>query len=99
EGSSEILKSGMIFQIDIIPGRPGMSGVSCESTVLLADAELRDEIRLKHPRLWERMISRAAYIRRELGIRPGEALLPMCGGAGYMRPFMLDKGRALRLSR
>ena len=99
EGSSEILKSGMIFQIDIIPGRPGMSGVSCESTVLLADAELRDEIRLKHPQLWERMISRAAYIRRELGIRPGEDLLPMCGGAGYMRPFMLDKGRALRLSR
>lgn len=32
DGSEEILKSGMIFQIDIIPSMEGMSGVSAEST-------------------------------------------------------------------
>ena len=40
--SEEVLKSGMLFQIDIIPSVSGFGGISCESGVMIADKELRD---------------------------------------------------------
>ncbi len=94
EGSVERLKSGMIFQIDIIPAVKGYGGVNAESTVALANEELKREIRLEDPKLWERMEKRRDYIQNELGISLSKDLLPMCGGVAYMRPFMLDKERA-----
>lgn len=97
EGSKELLQSGMIFQIDIIPGKKGMSGVSAESTVVLADAALKAELRREYPALWERMQRRLDHMKNELGLELSEDVLPMCSGVAYMRPFMLDKERALRL--
>lgn len=95
EGSAEPLRSGMIFQIDIIPSVPGYAGVSAESTVLLADDALRQEIAQQYPQLFERMQRRAAYIRDVLGIRLPEDVLPMCGSVGYLRPYLLDHQSAL----
>lgn len=95
EGSQEILRSGMIFQIDIIPSVPGYAGVSAESTVVLADAQLRSEIAQQYPQMYERMRSRAAYMRDVLGIRLPEDVLPMCSTVGYLRPYLLAHDHAL----
>lgn len=42
--STETLKSGMILQIDIIPSVPGLTGVSAEESIALADPALQRKI-------------------------------------------------------
>lgn len=79
----ENIKSGMIFQIDIIPSMEGMSGVSAESTVVLADQKLKDEIKEQYSDMWERMMERKEYMRSELNIQLSEDVLPMCSTVGY----------------
>ena len=58
-GSTIPLRSGMAFQVDIIPTPiPDGLTLNCEDTVAFADASLRDEIRTKHPDLWRRTRAR-----------------------------------------
>jgi len=95
-GSKEWLKSGMLFQIDIIPSKPGMGGVSAESTVALADEFLRNEIQMTDPGLWNRIERRRSYLMEVLNIRIGKELLPMCGSVAYLRPFLYSRRMALR---
>lgn len=99
EGSGEILKSGMIFQIDIIPSKENMAGVSAESTVVLADENLRKQIREGYPDLWERMQKRIQYIKEVLHIDLAEDVLPMCSTVAYMRPYLFNKDAALIVKR
>lgn len=54
--SEEVLKSGMLFQIDIIPSVSGFGGISCESGVMIADKELRDSIASEYPEIWNRIV-------------------------------------------
>ena len=96
EGFEEILKSGMLFQIDILPSVSGYGGVNAESTVALADEKLRDDIRKCSPELWQRIEARRNYIQTELRIPLSEEILPMCSGVGYLRPFLLNKDCAMR---
>lgn len=97
EGSTERLLSGMLFQIDIIPSVRGLGGVSAESTVALADENLRRQIAAQYPQLWERVRARRAYLGDVLGIRLSDDVLPLCSTVGYLRPFLLDHDSALVL--
>lgn len=94
EGSEDVLQSGMIFQIDIIPSVPGYAGVSAESTVVLADEQLKAQLRAQYPQMWERMCRRRDYIIGALGIKLSEDVLPMCGTVAYLRPYLLDQNCA-----
>lgn len=94
DGSTETLQSGMLFQVDIIPSVPGYAGVSAESTVVLADATLKAQIKEEYPEMWQRMQQRLYYMRHVLGIQVSDAVLPMCSTVGYLRPFLLDKNCA-----
>ena len=96
ENSEEVLKSGMIFQIDIIPSKEGMAGTCAESTVVLADEKLKQDIQKNYPELWERMQSRKAYIEENLNIKLSEDVLPMCSSVAYLRPYLLNKKYALK---
>lgn len=99
EGSTELLQSGMLFQIDIIPAVPGYGGVSAESTIALADEGLRREIARLYPQMWERMYARRAYLADVLGIHPSEDVLPLCSTVAYLRPYLLDHAKALVVAR
>lgn len=96
DGSNEILKSGMIFQTDIIPSLSGYGGTSVESTVLLTDLDLRNQIAKEYPEMYARMMDRKDYIVNTLGINLSEDLLPMCSTLAYLRPLLLDKEYAMR---
>lgn len=96
-GSDKTVQSGMIFQVDFIPIQPGHNGVSAESTVAVADAELRKEIEEQYPELWERIVNRRVYMKEELNIDLKDELLPLCSTLGYYRPFFLNKNKALAL--
>ena len=94
-GSQEILKSGMMLQIDIIPSVKGYPGTSAESSVVLCDSNLRKQIETEAPELFQRMMNRRKYIEQELGIKLSEDLMPMCSTVAYLRPFLLNKDYAM----
>ena len=95
-GSAEKIRSGMVFQADIIPSavdpaaspfRPGET-LNCEDTVAIADESLRAEIRGAYPDLWRRIQSRREEMRA-LGIHLHEDVLPLTDGTAYLPPFWL----------
>ncbi|HEY4435310.1 MAG TPA: M24 family metallopeptidase [Lelliottia sp.] len=93
--SDALLRSGMMLQIDIIPSRAGYAGASIEDTVALADEPLRQALASAYPALWERVVARRAYIAEHIGIQLPDEVLPMSNTVGYLRPWLLDQGRAL----
>ncbi len=95
ESSRELLKSGMILQTDVIPSLPGYPGVSAESTCVLADQNLREEIRRAFPDLYARMMHRRRYLKEVQGISLNEDVLPMCSSLAYMRPYALSHQAAV----
>lgn len=96
-GSQEVLKSGMIFQIDIIPSISGYQGTSAESTVLLLSEEDQERLSKTYPKLYRKMVNRKQYIKNNLGIELNNDLLPMGSTLAYLRPFLLNKKEALKL--
>ena len=94
-GSAEPLRSGMLLQIDIIPSVPGYGGVGCENGILLADDTLQQELQAQYPELWRRMCARRAWIRRHIGIRIPDEVLPLSSGVGYLRPYLMRKNSAM----
>ncbi|WHY86701.1 M24 family metallopeptidase [Neobacillus novalis] len=93
--SIEELKSGMIFQIDIIPSIEGYAGVSAEDTIALANEELRNKLKDEYPQLWKRIQKRRNYIQEQLNINLSEEVLPLSNTVGYYRPYLLTKDKAL----
>ncbi|MDF9824209.1 Xaa-Pro aminopeptidase [Breznakia sp. PF5-3] len=93
--SKEEIKSGMLFQIDIIPSIKGYGGASCESGVVLADANLRAEIKSKYPQMWQRFVNRRKFIMEELGIELNEEVLPTSIATAYFTPYLLNKDKVL----
>lgn len=95
EGSMEILQSGMLLQVDLIPSVAGYQGTSTEECVLLADLELQEALQQDYPQLWQRIIQRRNYIIDILGIEIHPTILPMSNLVGYLPPFLLAKGSAM----
>ena len=95
--SSEILLSGMMLQIDIIPSVAGYNGASAEECVMLANAGLQAEIRGAYPELWQRIETRRDYLREEIGVNLSQDVLPLSNTVAYARPFYLAKELALRV--
>lgn len=89
------LASGMLFQIDIIPSLPGYGGSSIEDTVALADEALRRELESQYPQVWKRMVARKKYLAEVLNIQVSDDVILLSNTVGYLRPFLLDKTRAL----
>ena len=94
KNASDTLKSGMIFQIDIIPRIDGYDGCCCENGIVLADKTLRKEIQNEQPEMWERMMKRRAYIQSVLKIELHEDVLPLSNTVAYYTPYLLNKEKA-----
>lgn len=89
--SREIIKSGMLFQIDIITSVKGYSGISCESGIMLADKDLINEIKEEYPYIWDRIDERRKYIKNILGINISEEIIPTSAATALCKPFLLNK--------
>lgn len=57
--------------------------------------ELTAELQSHFPQVWQRMETRKAYLRDVLNIRVSEDVILLSNTVGYLRPFLLDKNRAL----
>lgn len=95
-GSGIPLRSGMLFQLDIIPSVPGYGGVSEEDGLAIADAKLRGEIASEYPEVWARFERRRHYMKDVLNIQISDDILPLSDTLGYLRPLLLDHDRALK---
>lgn len=84
--------------MDIIPRLAPYGGVSAEDGVVLADAALREEIEACFPKMWARMQRRRRYMIDVLGISLDESVLPMSDTVGYLRPLLLERTKALRVT-
>src|SRR5699024_12090410 len=89
--SDAIVQSVNIFQVDFITVQVGHHGISAESTVVLADQQLRENIKEQYPDLWDRFQARRQYLKEHLNIDLKEEMLPMASTLAYYRPFLLNK--------
>jgi hypothetical protein len=95
-GSAEQLRSGMPFQIDVIPvPMPPGWALNCEDPVTFADAKLRDEIGARHPECLARIEARRRFMRDQLGVDVRQSILPLSSTPLYAPPFWLRPNHVL----
>lgn len=86
-GSTEKIRSGMPFQVDVIPV-PMKSGqaLNCEDTVVFANADLRASLAERHPEIFARIEARRAFIAGVIGIDLNPEILPLSNTPLWLAP-------------
>lgn len=95
-GSTETLKSGMVFQVDVIPGPmlPGKA-LNCEDAVAIADTDLRNTLAAKHPQTWSRIQARRAFLENTIGVTLADHLLPLSNIQLCLPPLWLKNDHVI----
>lgn len=95
-GSGETLRSGMPFQVDIIPV-PMLDGqtLNCEDAIVFADEDLREELKGRHPEVFARMLARRKFLSESIGIDLKPSILPLSSTPLCLAPFWLKSGELL----
>jgi Xaa-Pro aminopeptidase len=90
------LRSGMAFQVDVIPatGTPYFT-TNIEDGIALADDGLRRQLAATYPGAWARIQARRDFMRDSLGIELHPDVLPFSNIPGHLPPFLLRPGRAM----
>jgi hypothetical protein len=97
--SSIELRSGMAFQVDIIPATgTDYFTTNIEDGVALADEALRAAFAVAHPAAWARIEARRTFLAEALGIELHPDVLPFSNMPAYLAPFMLRPDRAMTLT-
>jgi Xaa-Pro aminopeptidase len=93
------LRSGMAFQVDIIPatGTP-LFTTNIEDGIALADATLRSELAAAYPDAWARIEARRAFMAEALGIELHPDVLPFSNIPAYLPPYLLRPGLAMTMA-
>ena len=95
-GSTIELRSGMAFQVDVIPatGTPYFT-TNIEDGIALADVTLRGELERRFPDAWGRIRGRRAFMGDVLGIELHPDVLPLSNIPAFLPPFLLRPDRAM----
>jgi Xaa-Pro aminopeptidase len=88
-GSTDPIQSGMVFQVDIIPASPIYGSTRAEDGIVVADAQLRQELATAYPDCFARCQQRRAFMIETLGIELPEELLPLSNAPALVPPFFL----------
>ena len=98
-GSEVPLRSGMAFQVDIIPATgTDYFTTNIEDGVAIADAALRDEVAARYPETWERITVRRRFMEQELGIQLQPEVLPLSNIPACLPPFLLRPDHVMTLA-
>jgi hypothetical protein len=93
------LRSGMAFQVDVIPATgTEYFTTNIEDGIALADEALRTEFAAQYPDAWSRIQLRRAFMREQLGISLHEDVLPLSNIPAYLPPLLLRPDRAMTLA-
>jgi len=97
-GSQTELRSGMAFQVDIIPATgTDYFTTNIEDGIALADEGLRERFADAYPAAWARIGARRAFMAEALGLELHPDVLPFSNIPAYLPPFLLAPGRAMTL--
>jgi hypothetical protein len=98
-GSPIELRSGMAFQVDVIPatGTPYFT-TNIEDGIALADEALRQRLEAAYPGAWSRIQARREFMREALGIDLHPDVLPFSNIPAYLPPFLLRPDRAMTIA-
>ncbi|MFL5719299.1 MAG: M24 family metallopeptidase [Chloroflexota bacterium] len=95
-GSAVELRSGMAFQVDIIPATgTDYFTTNIEDGVALADEDLRAAFAAAYPDAWARIEARRGFMAESLGIDLHPDVLPLSNLPAYLPPFQLRPDRAM----
>jgi hypothetical protein len=97
EGSDDLIRSGMVFQVDIIPSHPVYGSTRMEEGIVVADAALRAELAEHHPGVLRRCVARREFMRTTLGYDVPDTVLPLADMAGIVSPFLLAPSQVVAL--
>ncbi len=94
------LRSGMAFQVDVIPAtETDYFTTNIEDGIALADEELRREIRERFTEAWGRIEARRRFMKEVLGIELKPEVLPFSNIPAYLPPFLLSPRRVMTVAR
>ena len=94
-GSKCTVRSGMIFQLDIIPNDAVYCAPNIEDGVLVADEALREQIRRDYPEVYARMMLRREFAEKVIGLKLKPELMPMSNCFAWFNPYMMSKDMAV----
>lgn len=90
EGSTLPLRSGMAMQVDVIPSSAVYGSTRMEDGVVLADAELRIELKARFPDCHARCDARRRFMIETLGFELPDEVLPLSNIAAIVPPWFLQ---------
>ncbi|MFN0105746.1 MAG: hypothetical protein ACKV2U_27125 [Bryobacteraceae bacterium] len=96
-GSVEPIRSGMVFQTDVIPSNPVYFSTRMEDGLAIANASLRSEIATKFPAAWQRIQARREFAIGTLGFTLPDEHLPLSNLFGLVAPFVLNPRRVFAI--
>lgn len=97
-GSTIELRSGMAFQVDVIPATgTEYFTTNIEDGIALADDALRAELAAWYPEAWTRIQERRRFMAEALGIELHPDVLPFSNIPAWLPPFLLRPDRAMTL--
>ena len=98
-GSEIELRSGMAFQVDIIPATgTDYFTTNIEDGIALADDGLRAELASGYPEAWARIQARRRFMADALGIELHPDVLPFSNVPAYLAPFLLSPDQAMTVA-
>jgi hypothetical protein len=98
-GSTIELRSGMAFQVDVIPATgTEYFTTNIEDGLALADGSLRSEFATRYPDAWSRIRARRAFMADALGIELHPDVLPFSNIPAWLPPFLLQPERVMSLA-
>lgn len=95
--SDVTMHSGMAIQVDVIPSSPIYFSTRMEDGLILADAELRQQLREDWPDCYERCQKRRTFMSQVLGIDLPREVLPLSNMPAIVPPFLLKPNTVIAL--
>lgn len=95
--SEDEIKSGMYFQVDIIPRSKNYFSSRMEDGIVIADAQLQADLKAQYPETYARCMARRQFMIDVLGLNLPDEILPLSNIPAIVPPFFLNHKKILTL--
>ncbi|MBT5186025.1 MAG: M24 family metallopeptidase [Kordiimonadaceae bacterium] len=89
--------SGMMMQVDVIPSSPTYGSTRMEDGVVIANAQLRSNLKEKYPDCYARCQARRRFMIEVLGMDVPEDVLPLSNIPAIVPPWFLSPNKVIGL--
>jgi Xaa-Pro aminopeptidase len=96
-GSEIPVASGMAIQVDVIPQSDQYFSTRMEDGIVIADAELRAQLKESSPECFTRCQARRQFMSTVLGIELPEDVLPLSNTCAIVPPYFLEPNTVFAL--